>query len=34
MQLGNTEKREDFKMILGFDVLRQDIDNGYMKVGV
>jgi hypothetical protein len=28
------EKREDFKMILGFDVPRQDIDNGYVKVGV
>ena len=28
------ENRKDFRMILGFDVPRQDIDNGYVKFGV
>ena len=28
------EKREDFKIILGFDVPRLDIDNGFVKFGV
>ena len=28
------EKREDFKMILEFDVPRLDIDNGFVKFGV